>query len=155
MTTPPPSTQEMTAAGPASDEAYNAPNNQPAPMIDPKDAKRRPRPPMSRRSFRAARSELATSGCASSAVTPDPFQSDRPRPTPAWPDHGSSPRLPQPHQDRPRENCGLSHFVAALIAALLVVSQHETASGGAKASAVRVMTRLQDRRVPPVSAADA
>jgi len=58
----------MTAAGPASDEAYRAPNNQPAPMIDPKDAKRSPSKPISRRSFRAARSGAAANGCASSAV---------------------------------------------------------------------------------------
>ena len=66
----------MTEAGPASDEAYNAPNNHPAPMIDPRDAKRRPSKPISRRSFRAARSGVATNGCASSAVA-DPFQCGR------------------------------------------------------------------------------
>jgi len=58
----------MTAAGPASDDAYKAPNNQPAPMIDPNDAKRSPSKPISRRSFRAARSGAAANGCASSAV---------------------------------------------------------------------------------------
>src|SRR3954447_22740280 len=72
ITTPPPRAQEMTAAGPASDVAYNAPNNQPAPMIDPRDAKRSPNKPMSRRSVRLARSEVATSGCANSAVALTP-----------------------------------------------------------------------------------
>jgi hypothetical protein len=37
-------------------------------MIDPKDAKRSPSKPISRRSFRAARSGVAANGCASSAV---------------------------------------------------------------------------------------
>ena len=82
----------MTAAGPASDEAYKAPNNQPAPMIEPNDAKRSPSKPISRRSFRAARSGVPTNGCASSAIA---------RPLPMWPprdslghgpDHGPSPR---------------------------------------------------------------
>jgi len=86
----------MTAAGPASDEAYRAPNNQPAPMIDPKDAKRSPSKPISRRSFRAVRSGVAANGGASSAVA---------GPLPMWPpgdllgdgpDHGPSPRVSQP-----------------------------------------------------------
>src|SRR5213595_2698936 len=90
ITTPPPSTQEMTAAGPASDEAYNAPNNQPAPMIDPNDAKRSPNKPMSRRSFRAARSGLATSGCASSAVVLTPSNVTARDLLGHGPDHGPS-----------------------------------------------------------------
>src|SRR6266511_794047 len=53
ITAPPPSNQEMTAAGPASEEAYRAPNSQPAPMIDPKETNRSPRKPTSRRSLRA------------------------------------------------------------------------------------------------------
>src|SRR4051794_16382846 len=89
-------TQEMTEAGPASDEAYNAPNNQPAPMIEPRDAKRSPNKPMSRRSVRSARSEVATIGCASSAVALTPSKYGRPRSTRACLDHGRSPLLPQP-----------------------------------------------------------
>src|SRR3954469_4575310 len=95
ITTPPPSTQEMTAAGPASDEAYNAPNNQPAPMIDPKDAKRSPSKPMSRRSVRPARSGRATSGCASSAVTLTPSNMAARDLLEHGPDHGPSPFLTQ------------------------------------------------------------
>src|SRR5436190_8924934 len=90
----------MTAAGPASDEAYNAPNNQPAPMIDPNDAKRSPNKPMSRRSFRAARSGLATSGCASSAVVLTPSNVTARDLLGHGPDHGPSPRLPQPRYAR-------------------------------------------------------
>src|SRR4051794_3162368 len=89
-------TQEMTEAGPASDEAYNAPNNQPAPMIEPRDAKRSPNKPMSRRSVRSARSEVATNGCASSAVAlPLPNMGARDLLGHAL-DHGPSPLLPQP-----------------------------------------------------------
>src|SRR5438093_11883356 len=60
----------MTAAGPASEEAYRAPNSQPAPMIDPNEANKSPRKPTSRRSLRTARSGAATNGLASSAVSP-------------------------------------------------------------------------------------
>src|SRR5439155_8948003 len=62
ITAAPPSNQEMTAAGPASEEAYRAPNSQPAPMIDANEANRIPREPTSRRSLRAARSGAATNG---------------------------------------------------------------------------------------------
>ena len=62
ISAPPPITQEITAAGPASEDAYRAPNSQPAPMIDPNDANRSPKKPISRRSLRAARSGVATNG---------------------------------------------------------------------------------------------
>src|SRR5439155_6844046 len=58
----------MTAAGPASEDAYRAPNSQPAPMIDPNETNSSPRKPTSRRSLRAAWPGARTVGCASSAV---------------------------------------------------------------------------------------
>src|SRR5215210_2369188 len=85
----------MTAAGPASDDAYKAPNNQPAPMIDPKDAKRSPSKPISRRSLRTARSGVPTNGCPSSAIA-RPFHCGRPEDLLGHgPDHGPSPRVKQ------------------------------------------------------------
>src|SRR5437763_1761472 len=58
---PPPSSHAITAAGPASEEAYRAPKSQPAPMIDPSEANISPTSPTSRRSNprRGGEAELA------------------------------------------------------------------------------------------------
>src|SRR5450432_1266530 len=51
---PPPSTQEISAAGPATADAANAPSSHPDPMIEPTEVNSRPTRPTSRRNLRCA-----------------------------------------------------------------------------------------------------
>src|SRR5258708_3275040 len=59
MTAAPPRTHEIREAGPATSEAFSAPNSQPDPMIEPTDANSSPTRPTSRRSLRPSTGDAA------------------------------------------------------------------------------------------------